>query len=519
MKRMLSGREVENLKGANAFKMLMSGDNKEEDEDWRVAESDLKGDGKGVVGRRNAPFDKVEPTANLIKLLLGVDKKWVHGLPWDTPYELPGTGRVLITVLKANHCPGSSLFLFEGKQTVNAGDSAIKRAYVVGKRTGGTCTAVISELSWAEMVLYPAMKDKKLNVVYLYTTYLNPQVSPQYDVLYQFRLLSSLLIVLLSLATAVITACASPAKRTVLGIGTEDAPEVKLEYSEEPGIEPNLEGQADAGMQEKGKRLMRDWLVKQEDNVKAETGGADGTESKKRGRTLVIMGTYSIGKERIVKELHAMLTTDPLEATIHLVPLQTIQVDRLQPYLHKLKDHFSRVLAFRPTGCTYSPPAGTNMLPDINMVIRLDQKRSFTDAYLVRCEGRHISSRFSVSLSENTRAPFELSCFASSCPGLDVKMIATVNVGNEKSEGKKKKWWEKWQAEKVKHNKPGCRRYSNIEMLPTGNVACIVKDKAVSSHCNVVSMAAAFNLIPYAELPQKDVKKPPSQAPDFYLFR
>ena len=51
-------------------------------------------------------------------------------------------------------------------------------------------------------------------------------------------------------------------------------------------------------------------------------------------------------------ELHEMLTTDPLEASIHLVPLQTIQVDRLQPYLHKMKDHFSRVLAFRPTGWT-----------------------------------------------------------------------------------------------------------------------------------------------------------------------
>ena len=47
-----------------------------------------------------------------------------------------------------------------------------------------------------------------------------------------------------------------------------------------------------------------------------------------------------------------MLTTDPAEASIHLVPLQMIQLDRLEPYLHKLRQHFDRVLAFRPTGWT-----------------------------------------------------------------------------------------------------------------------------------------------------------------------
>jgi DNA cross-link repair 1A protein len=50
---------------------------------------------------------------------------------------------------------------------------------------------------------------------------------------------------------------------------------------------------------------------------------------------------------------------------------------------------------------------------------------------------------------------FELTCFALSCPGPDVKMIATVNVGNEKSRGKMKKWFEKWQAEKVKRQQAG----------------------------------------------------------------
>ncbi len=140
------------------------------------------------------------------------------------------------------------------------------------------------------------------------------------------------------------------------------------------------------------------------------------------------------------------------KASIHLVPLQTIQLDRLQPYLHQLRDTFDRVLAFRPTGWTsvlyprslasdhdltlrnhrYTPPAGSDTLPDINTVIRRDQKRNFTDAYLRPMRG---SSRqfmmFGVPYSEHSSF-FELTCFALSVPGPDVKMIATVNVGNEK---------------------------------------------------------------------------------------
>jgi hypothetical protein len=52
--------EVKSLKGPNAFKVLMSGN--KEDEEWKVAEIDLKRDGKRSVGRRKAPFYKVGST-------------------------------------------------------------------------------------------------------------------------------------------------------------------------------------------------------------------------------------------------------------------------------------------------------------------------------------------------------------------------------------------------------------------------------------------------------------------------
>jgi DNA cross-link repair 1A protein len=97
---------------------------------------------------------------------------------------------------------------------------------------------------------------------------------------------------------------------------------------------------------ERSKQLMQGWLVKKEEgDVKAELDDGQGGDvkdvkvGKRKGRTLVLMGTYSIGKERIVKgvaralgskiycdtrkkgillceddpELHAMLTNDPLE--------------------------------------------------------------------------------------------------------------------------------------------------------------------------------------------------------------
>lgn len=63
-----------------------------------------------------------------------------------------------------------------------------------------------------------------------------------------------------------------------------------MENGEEPDVKPYLEGQVDADKQEKGKRLMQDWLVKQEEEVKAENTDGEPVGLKKRGRTLVIMG-------------------------------------------------------------------------------------------------------------------------------------------------------------------------------------------------------------------------------------
>lgn len=52
-------------------------------------------------------------------------------------------------------------------------------------------------------------------------------------------------------------------------------------------------------------------------------------------------------------ELDALLTSDPLEAGVHLLPLGTIASDKLKIYLDRWKDHFDKAIGFRPTGWTY----------------------------------------------------------------------------------------------------------------------------------------------------------------------
>ena len=48
-----------------------------------------------------------------------------------------------------------------------------------------------------------------------------------------------------------------------------------------------------------------------------------------------------------------MLTSDPLAAGVHLVPLGGIASDKLRVYVESFKGYFSKAIGFRPTGWTY----------------------------------------------------------------------------------------------------------------------------------------------------------------------
>jgi DNA cross-link repair 1A protein len=51
-------------------------------------------------------------------------------------------------------------------------------------------------------------------------------------------------------------------------------------------------------------------------------------------------------------ELDELLTKNPLEAGVHLLPLGTINSDRLKLYLEQWNGHFAKAVGFRPTGWT-----------------------------------------------------------------------------------------------------------------------------------------------------------------------
>ncbi|KDR80637.1 hypothetical protein GALMADRAFT_240985 [Galerina marginata CBS 339.88] len=364
---------------------------------------------------KNGPIYCSQGTANLIIHMLSVDRKWVHPLPMDVPSLIPNTDGVTVTLIEANHCPGSCLFFFEGRQTINAGDSTFKSSFIGSSKTFRYLHCGDFRAS-PKHILHPAVKGKAIDHVYLDTTYLDPKYTfpPQ---------------------PMVISACAELTRRIVHGQLTKDK-----------------------------KSTVLAWMTTVDPKGKA----------KEQSKILIVIGTYSIGKERIAKaiaqaldtkiycdarktailkcqddpELHGLLTSDPMEGLVHLVPLSTISTDRLKIYLERFQGHYDRVIGFRPTGWTYTPAAGTNLLPSISSILSSASTRTFTFADLeLSKQSTSTLQLYPVPYSEHSSF-HELTCFSLSFSW--VKMIATVNVGSERSRGKMAKWVSKWEAERKK---------------------------------------------------------------------
>lgn len=102
------------------------------------------------------------PTAALVSQQLGVDKKYLHPIPMNTPTIVPSQDKpITVTLLPANHCPGAVMFLFE-----------------VGKR----CILHVGDFRWNREVMMqsPQLRDfateqKILDDLFLDTTYCYPK--------------------------------------------------------------------------------------------------------------------------------------------------------------------------------------------------------------------------------------------------------------------------------------------------------------------------------------------------------
>ncbi|KAI9751777.1 MAG: RIBULOSE-phosphate 3-epimerase, partial [Chaenotheca gracillima] len=385
-------------------------------------------------------------TANLVRQQLRVDPKYVVDLEFEQKIEVPGTGGVEVTMIPANHCPGSSLYLFE-KQALPKGSKNPRLQRVLHCGDFRACPAHLQH-----PLLRPDQLDaitgkktgqQKIDVCYLDTTYLNPR--------YAF-----------------------PSQENVIKACADMCVSLKKDRTDEnDDWERTKRERAGSGMT----NFVRRTSSNAEGHEPADGEEAGEANSKSRGRLLVVVGTYSIGKERICvgiakalqskiyaptgkqricvcledEELNSLLTTNPSEAQVHMTPLFEIRAETLQEYLNGHKPHFSRVVGFRPSGWTYRPPNSRFIeSPSIPTVLHSNNWRSaYSMAELVPQRGStREASCFGVPYSEHSSFR-ELTMF---CCALRIdKVIPTVNVGSAKGRERMKGWIEKWAAERKKN--------------------------------------------------------------------
>ncbi|KAF2088290.1 DRMBL-domain-containing protein [Saccharata proteae CBS 121410] len=388
-------------------------------------------------------------TANLVKQQLRVDPKWVIGLEFEQEAEVPGTNGVKVIMIPANHCPGSSLFLFEkaiGKsknpktqRVLHCGDFRACRAHVEHPLLRPDVMDTVSGKT----------RQQKIDVCYLDTTYLNPKYAfPSQE--------------------EVIKACAD------MCVSLN-----KVRADDSDGWEQMKRNRAGEGMV---KFVRKGSDIKEEetpvdDDLSVPQPTSPSSPSKTRGKLLVVVGTYSIGKERIClgiaramnskiyappakqricaaledPELNARLTKNPREAQIHMTPLFEIRADTLDDYLKDYRDTFTRAVGFRPSGWNYRPPNSRFVeSPAVSSVLHsANWKSSYGMKELVPQRGSTArASCFGVPYSEHSSFR-ELTMF---CCALRIdKVVPTVNVGSAKSREKMKLWCERWAVEKKKN--------------------------------------------------------------------
>ncbi|KAF3906281.1 hypothetical protein ABW20_dc0102891 [Dactylellina cionopaga] len=350
-------------------------------------------------------------TANLCKRQLRVDPQYIKELQYEVKTEIPGTGGATVTMIDANHCPGSSLFLFE--KTISS-----PRGHRVQRILH--CGDFRASAKHLRHPLLSVAKKNKIDICYLDTTYLNPKYSfpPQKQVI-----------------EACMELCVSLDREVgegkELGFGESRKEGGGIEKFTVSTAPPAIDSQS-------GKSL--------EGNTSEEQ------RVRTKGKLLVIVGTYSIGKERICMgiaqalnckiyapankqricaaledaELTSRLTTDPYAAQVHMTPLMEIRPETLKDYLSSFKQRFTKIVGFRPSGWNYRPPNSRFVeSPAVQTVLHSQAWRSdYEVAQMVPQRGSTAEVKcFGVPYSEHSSFR-ELTAF---CCALDIgRIIPTV---------------------------------------------------------------------------------------------
>lgn len=381
-------------------------------------------------------------TGSLVKQQLRTAAKWVVELEFEEKLEIPGTDGATVTMLPANHCPGSSLFLFEkatgggrSQRILHCGDFRACPAQVQHPLLKPNVADAISGKT----------KQQKIDICYLDTTYLNPRYSfpPQDDV---------------------INACA--------------------EFCKAISGDPNaIDDAYDALRRDKGSTSVSQFFAKDTSRGGDTQATAKATaRADSKHRLLVICGTYSIGKERICKaiakalgtkifaspskqriikqlgdpELSALLTSDPRAAQVHMQMIMEIRAETLQEYLNSYKPHFTRIVGLRPSGWNFRSPSSTaghvpaNASPSTVATTQLLHGPAWRTRFgpldfMAQRGSTREAMCFGVPYSEHSSFR-ELALFVMS---LRIeKVVPTVNVGSEQSRKRMKGWIDRWLAER-----------------------------------------------------------------------
>ncbi|KAA1089859.1 hypothetical protein PGTUg99_023884 [Puccinia graminis f. sp. tritici] len=417
-------------------------------------------------------------TANLLKLKLRVDSHWIVPLDFNTPYTVDD---VRVVLIDANHCPGSAMFLFEG---ITKPDRKPFRYLHCGD-----FRATPAQLR------HPAIHEKVIDICYLDTTYLDPKYCfPAQDQVIQGCCKAIAARVLDDDRTATMS---SKDIKNLQDIRRSRA--VLKSWLQPPsassssalGPLPKNEGgleQVDGASGEEPKQPKLASIFEPKDQ----------TSTNEKRKSLILIGTYSIGKERIVievakklqskvfcadarktgiigaidradeeAELQGLLSADPFRAQIHLVNLFALNKPGfLEAYLHKFRPRFNHIIGIKPTGWCYKPTTPSSIALnsiDFSAFIDTFQKQQQDDddgEVVVEGSRRGDNSRrnnpvgqlifpekvkpqlaglvevYGVPYSEHSSF-FELSCF---CISFDwVRMIPTVNSGSPGSRKKELK--------------------------------------------------------------------------------
>ena len=417
-------------------------------------------------------------TANLVKLKLRVDPQWVVPLDFNRPYTIDD---VRVVLIDANHCPGSAMFLFEGMTKPEQKPFRYLHC--------GDFRAAPSHLR------HPEIHNKVIDICYLDTTYLDPKYCfPAQEQVIEGCCRSMSARVLEADRTATMSS------KDLKNLQEIDKSRAVFKSwldtsSTTPAVDPPPQKEA------KPEQLVcppaAETPVPNQPKLASifepRTKVKEGSTAASEKRSLILVGTYSIGKERIVielarrlstkvfcsdhrkraiigcideadeeAELKGLLTTNPYDAQIHLVNLFALnKPGLLESHLAKFRPHFNHIIGIKPTGWCYKPRTSipVNSLDLHTFIDAFQQQEQYLDGSPSNRVGRlifpekvkpdlaHIVEIYGVPYSEHSSF-FELSCF---CISFDwVRIIPTVNCGSPASRAKMKAWIDRWKLERLR---------------------------------------------------------------------